>query len=630
MQRKVQDAHDGLRGASDAASAQHGALAGRLKDLEQALAEAQAEARGARQDAAAAQAAAGDRGRLLEEATAALRHLEARHSAAEAGRATAEQQLAAEQRAKAELSTAVEQLQGRLSASASEAEARLAAEADARKQAEQACASAREILADEQKLRALDRKDAAERLAAHEASAAAAAERATAAAAAAADRAAAAAAAALDEAKRGLKKRLYLAEGEWAQRVQATAADWAQRCAAEEAARAAERAQLLHDMEARLGQVAAAQAAAVEDTKATYRRRVAVAEDKSAAATQAADRVWQQRLEAAVERAEREGQAAVASAARAAAQREQHLQAQLAAAQEGTAGRMAELDKQWALCLAAAEERGLRVSGEGTQCAGHPLQSAVAGLQRRQPPLCPPCHLPVRTPPPAPQERHELERQCADRLHAQERAAAEAQAALRSSLEARLASASERVGAIAQRQDRQERKRGECMGGARLGGWRRLVPCMTSPALLAACRRASLCIPLSTLLPQPSCCARLPPWRPASRASGAGARRPTPPCRWLAVGSCLWLAYLVQPLSSALPNSPLQTNPAGGVRHLQARGEEGFGNVPAQYACLPAALHVGQPAARLACCSADLPAPCAAPHRSWPTRMASWSCCARR
>ena len=58
------------------------------------------------------------------------------------------------------------------------------------------------------------------------------------------------------------------------------------------------------------------------------------------------------------------------------------------------------------------------------------------------------------------QERHATEREWADRLHAADRAAGEAQAALRNQLEARLGAVSERVAGIVQREGKQERKRG--------------------------------------------------------------------------------------------------------------------------------------------------------------------------
>lgn len=72
-------------------------------------------------------------------------------------------------------------------------------------------------------------------------------------------------------------------------------------------------------------------------------------------------RAWQQRLEAAVAKAGAEQQAAAGSLSAVAAQREQQLTSELAVAQQAAAAKIAELDKHWALQVAAAEERGLRV-----------------------------------------------------------------------------------------------------------------------------------------------------------------------------------------------------------------------------------------------------------------------------
>lgn len=56
----------------------------------------------------------------------------------------------------------------------------------------------------------------------------------------------------------------------------------------------------------------------------------------------------------------------------AAAQREQQLQGQLAAAQEGAAAKLAEQDKHWALRLVATEERSLKVVGPWQLWVGPP------------------------------------------------------------------------------------------------------------------------------------------------------------------------------------------------------------------------------------------------------------------
>jgi hypothetical protein len=58
------------------------------------------------------------------------------------------------------------------------------------------------------------------------------------------------------------------------------------------------------------------------------------------------------------------------------------------------------------------------------------------------------------------QEKQDLERQWADKQRAADRAAAEAQAALRGELETRLAAVTVRVEAVAQKEFKQGRKRG--------------------------------------------------------------------------------------------------------------------------------------------------------------------------
>lgn len=175
-----------------------------------------------------------------------------------------------------------------------------------------------------------------------------------------------------------------------AARLDAVGTEWRQRCEAEKAAWVEERARLQEDGEARMAQLRHQQASALEEARQHHRRELARAEAKAAAAAQAADRcgppatcachscaggaharrfpvplsprrAWQQHLEAAVAKAEGERHAASDVWAGAAVQREQHLMSQLAAAQESAAARAAELDRQWALKVAAAEERALRV-----------------------------------------------------------------------------------------------------------------------------------------------------------------------------------------------------------------------------------------------------------------------------
>ena len=81
-------------------------------------------------------------------------------------------------------------------------------------------------------------------------------------------------------------------------------------------------------------------------------------------------RAWQHRLEVAAAKAVGEHQAAADSSFAAASQREQHLLAQLARVQEGSAAKLADLDAQWGLQLALAEERRLKVCALPAQCGG--------------------------------------------------------------------------------------------------------------------------------------------------------------------------------------------------------------------------------------------------------------------
>lgn len=63
-----------------------------------------------------------------------------------------------------------------------------------------------------------------------------------------------------------------------------------------------------------------------------------------------------------------------------------------------------------------------------------------------------------------PQDRHDLDRQWAEKLHAADKAACEAQAALRLQLEARLTAVSDRVAGLVKKESKRERQRGEFTG----------------------------------------------------------------------------------------------------------------------------------------------------------------------
>lgn len=88
---------------------------------------------------------------------------------------------------------------------------------------------------------------------------------------------------------------------------------------------------------------------------------------------------------------------------------------------------------------------------------------AACSRQQTSPRHTPP---PLRHQPGPLQERQDLERQWSEKLHAVEKAAWEAQAALRLQLEGRLAAVSDRVAGLAKKEAKQERGRGECVGGA--------------------------------------------------------------------------------------------------------------------------------------------------------------------
>lgn len=235
MQRKLQAAQDGLHSASEAHAAQASALAGRLRDTERALAEAQAEAQAGRNTTAGLQAAAADSGRQLSEQAGELKRLDAQRAAAEARYAALLEQMSGDQRVLKERADTAEALRGRLAAEVGALQGRLAAKADARQQAETAAAAAHDALSDEQKRRALDERtwerrlrelqqDAAERLATREAAWAAQQERAQ-----------REAATALEDLHRQLTKRVYLVEGEWAKKLQAAGGEWGEPGASAEA-----------------------------------------------------------------------------------------------------------------------------------------------------------------------------------------------------------------------------------------------------------------------------------------------------------------------------------------------------------------------------------------------------------
>lgn len=75
-----------------------------------------------------------------------------------------------------------------------------------------------------------------------------------------------------------------------AARLDAQGAEWAQRCDADKAAWAAERVRLLEEAEARLAEARQFAAAALEEAQQRFRRKLAEAETKSAAAVQATER----------------------------------------------------------------------------------------------------------------------------------------------------------------------------------------------------------------------------------------------------------------------------------------------------------------------------------------------------
>lgn len=230
-----------------------------------------------------------------------------------------------------------------------------------------------------------------------------------------------------------------------------------QRCKADKATWEAHRAQLLRDVTSKLAEAEQAAQAAVEQMKQHYRRKLAAAESKAAEAAQIVDRVWQQHLEASAGAAQRELQAAVDRAAVTAAQQGQQVACLVAAARDASAAKLADLDKQWGGRVAAAEERGLRVSEcterwRAAACVRPaPLSSLVEGIGRSKVSATPAILL---------QEKQDLERQWADKQRAADRAATEAQAALRGELEARLAAVTVRVEAVAQQEVEQGRKRG--------------------------------------------------------------------------------------------------------------------------------------------------------------------------
>ena len=301
LQRRLQDAQDGLHNATDGHAAEATALAGRLKEVERTLAASQADGKMALAAAATADAATADAKRALaQRADALAAEQQARATLAEQA-AALQAELSVAQRQRGELTAAAQELQARLEAAAKQAEARVATEGEARQRAEAATAAAREALADERQRHALEaaawerrlreaQEGGAARLAAREA--AWEAER---------GKAVKEAAAGEEETRRTLTKRLYLAEGEWAKKLQHAStewaarldglgAEWAARAEADKAAWAAERARLAEEMEARLAEAEAAQEAAVDEARQRGRRKLAATEARAAEAAVAADR----------------------------------------------------------------------------------------------------------------------------------------------------------------------------------------------------------------------------------------------------------------------------------------------------------------------------------------------------
>jgi chromosome segregation ATPase len=226
LQRQLQEAQDGLRSAADGNSAQHTAVASRLKEAEQEVAASHKEAKAVREQVAALQALVVDRERGLAEQAGALQRLEKHRGQLEAANAKVAKQLAAAQSQAKEAAAAGEQAKRLRAAATRKLEEQLSKEAEARQQAEQDAAAAKDALADEQRRQSLEvrawerrfrelQQDAAERLQAREAAWATqreAAQRET--------------VAAVEKVRRQQTKRLYLAEGEWALRLQQSSAEW--------------------------------------------------------------------------------------------------------------------------------------------------------------------------------------------------------------------------------------------------------------------------------------------------------------------------------------------------------------------------------------------------------------------
>ena len=226
LQRKLQEAQDGLHRAANSHSEQHASLAVRLRDAGAALAAAQADGSAQRERAAVLQSRVADQEQGLAEQAGCVEQLQRERAQLEAGNASLQEQLAAAQRRGRELAEQQQQLQERAAAGRQQLEGRLATEVEARQRAEAATAAAREALADEEKRHALDsaawerrlrelQQDAGERLIAKEAAWATQRETLQ-----------REAASAQEETRRQLTKRLYLTEGEWARKLQQTAADW--------------------------------------------------------------------------------------------------------------------------------------------------------------------------------------------------------------------------------------------------------------------------------------------------------------------------------------------------------------------------------------------------------------------
>lgn len=211
-------------------------------------------------------------------------------------------------------------------------------------------------------------------------------------------------------------------------------------------------------------------------------------------------RVWAQRLEATTASSEQELAGARRSWEAAAGEREARAAQELADARQAAQAAVAEVQAAWGAKLGEEEKRWLEVGGwccwSGlacvmsviaqlvcsatcmawpsvvAQCAGRQLglqgvrqqawHTSKASVWQASGPVLHPSSAGLT---PHPQEKFVLERQWAERLHAAEKGAAEAQAAMRSQIEAHLAAVTQREAEMARREARREAKRSE-WGGA--------------------------------------------------------------------------------------------------------------------------------------------------------------------